>query len=294
MPVERFDRDLAGSVGRLDRELEKYLVPGERIVAVVRQHWFSQVRPFAAFVGLLFLATFIEAEAPQTRAGANVANFFWLVALIGGGGYFLWRYLNWRHDWFVATDKRFLLFYGFIRRKVAMMPLMKVTDMTFDRSIMGRLIGYGTFLLESAGQDQALGHIEYVPNAQHHYREICKVLFGNNDAARDPEDGWDEDDDGGDDGPDGPAGPGDGWDDGWRDHYDDPHGWQDHFRQGRSGSGRDGIRNPVKDHRRPVAPPHETLYQSSDLLRASRLEDTGEIPVIRPRDSRGPRRKGTR
>ena len=45
----------------------------------------------------------------------------------------------------MATDKRFLLFFGFIRRKVAMMPLLKVTDMTYDRSLLGRIVGYGTF-----------------------------------------------------------------------------------------------------------------------------------------------------
>ncbi|WP_353952343.1 PH domain-containing protein [Knoellia sp. S7-12] len=286
------------AAGRLDRELERYLVPGERVVTVVRHHWFSQLRPIGVFVGLLFLATFVEAEAPQTRSGAMLANFFWYAAL-AGAAFLLWRYLNWRHDWFVATDKRFLLFYGFIRRKVAMMPLTKVTDMTFDRSIMGRIIGYGTFLLESAGQDQALSHIAYVPNAERHYRAICTVLFGS-DAAKDPDDGWDDGDDPDDpDDPDGPEGRGgrggrgdngpnrgpdggydDGYDDGWQEGWDDPHGWRNYLRRDGSGSEADGIRNPVHD-RTGLTPPHETLYQSSDLARASRLEDTGEIPVIR-------------
>ncbi|MFW5472770.1 PH domain-containing protein [Knoellia sp. CPCC 206450] len=284
--------------GRLDRELDRYLVEGENVVTMVRQHWFSQIRPILIFVGLLFLATFVEAEAPQTRGGAMLANFFWY-AVLAGAGYLTWRYLNWRHDWFVATDKRFLLFYGFIRRKVAMMPLTKVTDMTFDRSVMGRIIGYGTFLLESAGQDQALGHIEYVPDANRHYRAICTVLFGS-DAPRDPDDGWDEGDDdgrgdghGGGRGGDGPGRGPEGWDDGWQDHWEDPHGWRDYLGRGGDERGADGIRNPVRDHGA-VAPPHETLYRSSDLLHASRLEDTGEIPVIRPRGQRRPGRKGMR
>ncbi|KGN37268.1 PH domain-containing protein [Knoellia subterranea] len=285
------------AAGRLDRELQRYLVPGERVVTVVRQHWLSQLRPIAIFVGLLFLATFVEAEAPRNRSGAMLANFFWY-AVIAGALYLLWRWLNWRHDWFVATDKRFLLFYGFIRRKVAMMPLMKVTDMTFDRSIMGRMFGYGTFLLESAGQEQALSHIEYVPKADKHYHAICTVLFGSEDAARDPEDEWgdgdDFDDDGDDDGRGGPsAGPHDGWDGAIRDEWDDPHGWRDYLGRDGRGSGQAGIRNPVRD-RHDVSPPHETLYRSSDLLHASRLEDTGEIPVIRPRNQRRPGRKGMR
>ena len=300
------------AAGRLDRELERYLVSGERVVTVVRQHWFSQLRPVALFVGLLFLATFVEAEAPRTRSGAMLANFFWYAALLGGL-YLLWRYLNWRHDWFVATDKRFLLFYGFIRRKVAMMPLTKVTDMTFDRSVMGRIVGYGTFLLESAGQDQALSRIEYVPDAETHYRAICTELFGS-EAAHDPDDGW-ADDDGGDGrdggwddgrgggpgggrfsggGPGGPHHRAEPYDDGWQDGWEDPHGWRDYL--GRDDHGRDdhgsqpdGIHTPVRE-RSDFAPPHETLYQSSDLIRATRLEDTGEIPVIRS----GPARRNGR
>ena len=64
----------------------------------------------------------------------NASLLLWWAAAC----WLLWRVLNWRRDWFVATDKRFLLFYGFIRRRVAMMPLLKVTDMTYDRSILGR------------------------------------------------------------------------------------------------------------------------------------------------------------
>lgn len=299
------------AAGRLDRELERYLVRGETVVTVVRQHWFSLTRPIALFVGLLFLATYVEAEAPQTRGGAFLANIFWYAAL-AGSAYLLWRYLNWRHDWFVATDKRFLLFYGFIRRKVAMMPLTKVTDMTFDRSLLGRIVGYGTFLLESAGQDQALGHIEYVPNAERHYRAICTVLFGA-DAPVDPDDavlgddGHDEDDDDDDpghDGPDGGRGGGFGgrgptgsrWDDDWSTERDG--GWEDTTTSRDDDGWREdpyrrtpGIRNPVRD-RHDIEPPHETLYQSPDLVRASRTADTGEIPVVRPVRSRNTRRKG--
>ncbi len=297
------------AAGRLDRELERYLVRGETVVTVVRQHWFSLVRPIALFVGLLFLATFVEAEAPQTRGGAFLANIFWYAAF-AGSMYLLWRYLNWRHDWFVATDKRFLLFYGFIRRKVAMMPLTKVTDMTFDRSLLGRIVGYGTFLLESAGQDQALGHIEYVPDAEAHYRAICTVLFGA-DAPVDPDDVWldDGDDDhpfdddprGGRDGGSGPGGP--GWDDdphrGWSRGGDDGRddGWADPTSSREDGGWRDdpylrtpGMGNPVRDRHDIV--PHETLYQSPDLARAARTADTGEIPVVRPVRSRTTRRKG--
>ena len=121
----------------------------------------------------------------------------------------LWRVLNWRRDWFVATDKRFLLFYGFIRRRVAMMPLLKVTDMTYDRSILGRIFGYGKFVLESAGQDQALSTIDHVPDADTHYHAICTQLFGPGlDAALRPRAAPPPQPPRDDDGPDGGGGGG--------------------------------------------------------------------------------------
>ena len=62
-----------------------------------------------------------------------------------------------------VTLQRFMLATGIVTRKVNMMPLAKVTDMSFQRSPMGRILGYGEFILESAGQDQALSNVGYLP-----------------------------------------------------------------------------------------------------------------------------------
>ena len=172
--------------------------------------------------------------------------------------------LNWRRDWFVATDKRFLLFYGFIRRKVAMMPLLKVTDMTYDRSLLGRIFGYGTFLLESAGQDQALSNIDHVPDADANYRRSAPSSSGRGRLMRFQ-----------------PPGPG----------YQPP----DDGRRGGGGGGGGGRPDaggpapapPAAAEPPPEVPIHnpisrpESWYRSSNLGGPSRLGDTGEIPVVR-------------
>ena len=69
----------------------------------------------------------------------------------------------WWIERIVITDKRVMLAEGFIVHKVGMMPLCKVTDLTFERSIGGRMLGYGTLIVESAGQIQALNRIDYMP-----------------------------------------------------------------------------------------------------------------------------------
>ena len=63
-------------------------------------------------------------------------------------------------------------------QKVAMMPLIKVTDMSYQRSVPGRIFGYGRFVLESAGQDQALRQVDWVPHPDVTYRILCTEIFG--------------------------------------------------------------------------------------------------------------------
>ncbi len=60
----------------------------------------------------------------------------------------------WWIERMVITDKRVMLAQGFIVHRVGMMPLSKVTDLAFQRSLRGRLLGYGTVFIESAGRSR--------------------------------------------------------------------------------------------------------------------------------------------
>ena len=90
----------------------------------------------------------------------------------------VWRIVDWNHEVLIVTDKRLLLLTGIFTRNVAIMPLVKVTDLTFHRSSTGLLLGYGKFVVESAGQDQALSTIDYVPKPERLYVQISELLFG--------------------------------------------------------------------------------------------------------------------
>jgi len=155
--------------------LGRYLLDGERILTAVHQHWAKVAEPVASVVAGLVLVLALDSSLPATLG--VVANLLWWAwfVLVGRA---VWKILEWRHDWFVATDKRLILTYGLITQKVAMMPLLKVTDMSYNRSPVGRLLGYGTFVMESAGQDQALHRVEWVPQPDHTYRAICAEIFG--------------------------------------------------------------------------------------------------------------------
>ena len=286
-------------------ELDGYLAPGERVVTVVHQHWVSLWAKILAVVGATLLAFTIDINAsasPAGRGAADVGWFVWLVAVL----WLVWGILNWRHDWFVATDKRLLRFFGFIRRKVAMMPMRKVTDMTFERSPLGRLIGYGTFILESAGQEQALGRVDFIPDADEHYRRIVAVLFGGADTTpAGPGGPADLDDEGpwppGPPGPPGGGGYGGGGYGGPGEGSDAPHLLPEHDRRRQVAPARPYEGEHVRHtHGQPAIPAEpdlddravedlidygytpraEHLYRSEDLVREAH---TDEIPVVRVR-----------
>jgi hypothetical protein len=161
------------------RHYAKHLLPFEEVVAAERRHWARLIEPATSVVLGLVVAVWLDIHLPE-----NVPLFrdvIWLgwVFLILRLGY---RIVEWYTDWFIATNKRVLLTYGVFTRRVAMMPLMKVTDMSYNRSILGRLIGYGEFVLESAGQDQALRTVSYLPRPGELYEEICSEIFGGGTA----------------------------------------------------------------------------------------------------------------
>ncbi|KRE39506.1 hypothetical protein ASG73_04125 [Janibacter sp. Soil728] len=165
--------------------LRKYLLPGEHPVAEIRHHRIVLLKPTVVVVASLALVLWLDISVSDANSG--ILGYLWLawLAVLGWG---LWQWIEWRHTRVVATDKRIVLFEGWINHKVSMMPLKKVTDMGYERSLLGRVLGYGTFVLESAGQDQALSKIEFVPDPDDNYRAICSVVFGMS---------LDEDDEGG-------------------------------------------------------------------------------------------------
>ena len=167
---------------RRHQELDRYLLDGERLVTAVHQHWGKVAEPVGSAVVGCGVALWVDAHIDPALGFLGTAVWWAWFAVVGRMAF---KLAQWRHDWFVATDKRLLLFYGFITRKVSMMPLMKVTDMSYERSVPGRILGYGRFVMESAGQDQALRKVNWVPSPDEHYRAICAVIFGVADARLD-------------------------------------------------------------------------------------------------------------
>jgi uncharacterized membrane protein YdbT with pleckstrin-like domain len=161
--------------------LSRYLLPREVQVAAVRQHPAVLIWPATlTLLGLLLIAVLTATYLHGLIATILWAGFGLLLLR------FVWKAASWWVYYFVVTSQRLLLSTGLLTRKVNMMPLSKVTDMSFQRSFSGRLLGYGEFIVESAGQDQALRRVRFIPYPEQLYLLICGMIF--------PESADDEDD----------------------------------------------------------------------------------------------------
>ena len=152
----------------------RVLLPHEhKSLLTVRFHPAVLIRPVAEALGGLAVAGLLSTIAHLDEAALLIVWLLWGILLIR----LLFAILNYLEDYFVVTSSRLLVTKGVIAKSVNMMPLSKVTDMRFERSAMGRLLGYGTFIVESAGQDQALRRVDKLPYPEQLYLEVCGLIF---------------------------------------------------------------------------------------------------------------------
>lgn len=160
------------------RDPDEYLLSTERRVIRVRRHWAVVLPPLAqtvvALVIVFGLSYFIGGSGEYVWLVQNILWYVALFALLR----FTYLLVEWWVERIVVTDKRFMLTTGIFTTKVAMMPVSKITDMTYERPFIGRMFGYGTMILESAGQIQALNRIEFLPRPEEVFDAISELVFG--------------------------------------------------------------------------------------------------------------------
>lgn len=163
------------------RDAHAYLLSSERRVIRVRRHWGCLAWDvFEATALLAVVIMFSYISDPTWSIVHNVLWYAGLLVLLR----FVYQIVDWWVEQIIVTDKRVLLTTGVFTTKIAMMPLSKVTDLTYERTANGRAFGYGTLVVESAGQIQALNRIEFLPRPEEVYDAISELVFGDKKAQQ--------------------------------------------------------------------------------------------------------------
>jgi uncharacterized membrane protein YdbT with pleckstrin-like domain len=151
---------------------DQSLAVGEASVEVLHPHWKTLLRPIA--LTFLVVAVLLVAEVliPAGKAAATERLVLGVVAIVLLMWWLVYPLLRWRTTVYELTTRRMRLRDGIIARNGRDIPLSRITDVSFRKGPLDRLLGCGTLVVESAGE-----HGELVLTAIPHVERVQATLF---------------------------------------------------------------------------------------------------------------------
>ncbi len=91
----------------------------------------------------------------------------------------VWPFLVWWNQIYAVTTRRLVIREGVLNRSGHDMPLTRLNDVSFVHNIWGRILGYGTLVVESAGERGQI-ELDDVPKVE----QVQRTLYRLSDDAR--------------------------------------------------------------------------------------------------------------
>lgn len=144
-------------------------VEGEEVIDLVEKHPVAYVPAGLWITGGLVVWIFATWLPEQL----SWVVFFLGLGLIGWGVY---RVVALMLDVFVITNMRVFRLSGVFAVQIATMPISRILDITVEKPLIGRLLGYGHFIFESAAQAQGLREIRFIGDPYERDLTIQRVV----------------------------------------------------------------------------------------------------------------------
>jgi membrane protein YdbS with pleckstrin-like domain len=137
-----------------DEIIEEYLGHGERMLHNDHPSFRAFVIEHLILVTVLFVAAGLLVGVVLNGSLTAVLLTFLLLAIVLL--ILVLQRLSERYTSYVITNVRIMRVSGVVTRRVHSIPWMRVTDLTFDQTWLGRLLGYATLHIESANEEGGL------------------------------------------------------------------------------------------------------------------------------------------
>jgi len=144
------------------------LIDDEQPVLLLHPHWKVLIRPVLVAVLVLAAALIVEAVIPSGSAAAAERLVVAAVAILALILWLMIPVLRWRLTTYELTSRRLRLRDGIVTRRGRDIPLIRITDVSFEQGPLDRLLGCGRLVVESAGEHGqiVLTEIPHVQQAQ--------------------------------------------------------------------------------------------------------------------------------
>jgi membrane protein YdbS with pleckstrin-like domain len=151
---------------------DRSLAVGEQSVEVLHPHWKTLVVPVLAAFVIVAALLVGEVVIPDGRDAAVERLAAAVLAIVLLMWWLMYPLLRWRTTRYELTTKRMRLRTGVVARNGSDIPLSRITDVSFRKSPLDRLLGCGTLVVESAGE-----HAEIVLRQVPHVERVSATLF---------------------------------------------------------------------------------------------------------------------
>ncbi|MET0966515.1 MAG: PH domain-containing protein [Nakamurella sp.] len=136
---------------------DNLLVTGERVIVNKRPHWKVLILPTLLFIVIIAGGAFLASWVNGRDWGSRDLVFWAIiaVAVIALVVLVLVPFIRWRTEHFVVTNHHVFFRTGLLRRREHQIPLGQIANMETEVTFWGRLMGYGSLIVESSA-DQPL------------------------------------------------------------------------------------------------------------------------------------------
>ena len=151
---------------------DRSLAVGEQSVEVLHPHWKTLVGPVLGAFVIVAALLVGEVAIPGGKDAAVERLAAAVLAVVLLMWWLVYPLLRWRTTRYELTTRRMRLRTGVVARNGSDIPLSRITDVSFRKSLLDRLLGCGTLVVESAGE-----HAEIIQRQVPHVERVSATLF---------------------------------------------------------------------------------------------------------------------
>ena len=154
---------------------QRLLAEDEQVVLDMHPHWKRLLLPALLIPVVVGVATYLLFLVPAGSARTPLRWGIVAIAVIVLARFSVWPFVGWQTTNYVLTTRRVVIRRGVFARSGRDIPLTRVNDVSFEHSLLDRLLRCGTLTIESAGERGQVVLPE-VPDVELVQREVYRCV----------------------------------------------------------------------------------------------------------------------
>jgi uncharacterized membrane protein YdbT with pleckstrin-like domain len=152
----------------------KLLNEGEHVVWSTRTHAKALLLPALVLIVAAGVGGYLS-SLPDDHKKVWL-SLIWIVVLVVVLVYSVWPFLTWLTATYTVTNRRLTTHKGVISRTGHDIPLSRISDVSYEKGLLDRILGCGTLVVSDASE-QGRVQLPDVPHVEQRQLALSDLLF---------------------------------------------------------------------------------------------------------------------